>query len=159
MEVFILKKTIKEGVSQKTGKPYKIRSLFVKFEDAELYKHIVKHLESKGGEPDMIEKFVTPSEWEGETSFAFRLNCSSFTFDKVHKFGIMDADVVFDINESGFINARIRIVGGIEQVKKYIPPLNAGEEVIGWAIESQTQPQSGFDDDGFWQGGGDDLPY
>ena len=37
MKLFILKKTVKEGVSQRTGSAYKISSLFVKFDEEEIY--------------------------------------------------------------------------------------------------------------------------
>ena len=47
MKVTILKKSIKEGVSARTGSEYKIRNLFVKFDDEKVYNGIVNHLKKK----------------------------------------------------------------------------------------------------------------
>ena len=44
MKVTIIKKTIREGVSKKTGEDYKIKSLFVKFTESEIYDRIVAKL-------------------------------------------------------------------------------------------------------------------
>ncbi len=74
MKLKILKKTIKEGNSTRTGNEYKISSLFVSFEDAEMYQKIVSHLKSKGADDEQIEKFCRPNEYEGKVSYAFGLN-------------------------------------------------------------------------------------
>ena len=58
MKVTILKKMIKEGVSARTGNEYKIKSLFVKFEEENLYKKMIIHLKSKGADSDTIERFL-----------------------------------------------------------------------------------------------------
>ena len=138
MKVTILKKTINEGVSARTGNEYKIKSLFVKFNDAELYEKIVAKLQKDGASIEQIERWCKPSEYKGETNFAFGLGCSSFTFDRVEAFGQLDALINFKINEQGFINAKIAIKDRIEQVLEYIEPSNGGEIVEGWATKSPT---------------------
>ena len=129
MKLFILKKTVKEGVSQRTGSAYKISSLFVKFEEKEIYEKIVSHLQSKGATIDQIGKFCKPNEYDGQISYAFGLNCSNYTFDRVEQFGILDANVIFEISDAGFINAKIQVVDRKEMVNSYDPP---ADEVEGW---------------------------
>ena len=129
MKLTIIKKTIKEGVSERTGSVYKIRNLFVKFDEKEVYEKIVSHLKSKGATEDHIAKFCKPSEYNGNVNYAFGLGCSGFTFDKVEQFGILDANVLFDLNDSGFINAKIQVVDKKEKVNGYEAPES---EVTGW---------------------------
>lgn len=129
MKLFILKKTVKEGISQRTGNAYKISSLFVKFDEKEIYEKIVSHLQSKRATIDQIEKFCKPNEYNGVVSYAFGLNCSNYTFDRVEQFGILDANVIFDISEAGFINAKIQVKDRKEMVNSYEPPASAVE---GW---------------------------
>lgn len=129
MKLFIVKKSVKEGVSERTGNPYKISSLFVKFDEKEVYDKIVSHLQSKGATIDQVEKFCKPNEYNGEVSYAFGLNCSTYTFDKVEQFGTLDANVIFDRNDSGFINAKIQVKDRKEMVNSYDPPVDA---VDGW---------------------------
>ena len=136
MKVTILKKTINEGISARTGNEYKIKSLFVKFNDAELYEKIVAKLQKDGASIEQIERWCKPSEYKGETNFAFGLGCSSFTFDRVEAFGELDALINFKLNEQGFINAKIAIKDRIEQVLEYIEPSGAGEIVEGWATKA-----------------------
>lgn len=134
MKVTIIKKTVKEGISERTGSQYRIASLFVKFSDSDQYNKIVKYLkEAKGATIDQIEKFCKPKEYNGKTDYAFGLNCSSFTFDRVEQFGELDANIIFDINDSGFINAKIKVENRKEQVNGYTPPES---EVEGWAVEA-----------------------
>ena len=83
-----------------------------------------------GGSEDMIEKFCKPNEYNGQISYAFGLNCSHFTFDAVDKFGILDAKIVFAVNDNGYINAKIAIVDKKEQVLSYHAP---EDFVDGWA--------------------------
>lgn len=129
MKLFILKKSVKEGISERTGNAYKISSLFVKFNEKEIYDKIVEHLKGKGADTDQIEKFCKPNEYNGEVSYSFGLNCSNYTFDRVEQFGTLDANVVFDINDAGFINAKIQVKDRKEMVNSYEPPLDA---VDGW---------------------------
>ena len=136
MKVTIIKKTIKEGVSPRTGNEYKIRSLFVKFTDSEIYDKIVSKLQRDGASIEQIERFCKPNEYKGEVNYAFGLNCSKFTFERVQAFGELDALIDFNLNDSGFINAKIAIKDRIEQVLEYIEPVESAEEIVeGWAMK------------------------
>ena len=139
MKLFIIKKSVKEGVSERTGNAYKISSLFVKFDEKEVYDKIVSHLQSKGATIDQVEKFCKPNEYNGEVSYAFGLNCSNYTFDRVEQFGILDANVIFDISDAGFINAKIQVKDRKEMVNNYEPPADAVE---GWT--GGNEPTSKF---------------
>ena len=137
MKVTIIKKTIKEGVSARTGNEYKIRSLFVKFTDSKIYDKIVAKLKKDGADDEQIERFCKPSEYNGEVNYAFGLNCSKFTFERVQAFGELDALIDFKLNDSGFINAKIAVKDRIEQVLNYIEPAESEEEVVeGWATKA-----------------------
>lgn len=139
MKVTIIKKTIKEGVSPRTGNEYKIRSLFVKFTDSKIYDKIVAKLERNGASIEQIERFCKPNEYKGEVNYAFGLNCSKFTFERVQAFGELDALIDFKINDSGYINAKIAIKDRIEQVLEYVEPTESAEEVVeGWATKTKA---------------------
>ena len=67
-----------------------------------------------------------------------------FTFEKVEQFGILNANVVFNVSDSGYINAKIQVIDRREQVNGYEAPES---EVEGWANDSaqpqqQAQPQT-----------------
>lgn len=162
MKLFILKKSVKEGISERTGNAYKISSLFVKFDEKEIYGKIVEHLKGKGATIDQIERFCKPNEYNGEVSYTFGLNCSNYTFDRVEQFGTLDANVVFDINDAGFINAKIQVKDRKEMVNSYEPPADAVE---GWTcgnepavepanLSEQTSPSLPDADPAI-----DDLPF
>ena len=137
MKVTILKKTIKEGVSPRTGNDYKIRNLFVKFTDPKIYDKIVAKLERDGASIEQIERFCKPKDYNGEVNYAFGLNCSKFTFERVQAFGELDALIDFKLNDSGYINAKIAIKDRVEQVLEYIEPTESVEEVVeGWATKA-----------------------
>ena len=137
MKVTIIKKMIKEGTSPRTGNEYSIKSLFVKFEDEAVYSRIVKHLEAKGCNTETIERFCKPKDYNGQTNYAFGLNCSRFTFDRVEKFGELDAKIDFVVNDQGYINPKIAVVERKEQVLSYTPPSFTPEpEVEGWATDA-----------------------
>src|SRR5678809_566311 len=130
---------IKEGVSPRTGNEYKIRSLFVKFTESEIYDKIVSKLERDGASIEQIERFCKPSEYKGEVNYAFGLNCSKFTFERVQAFGELDALIDFKLNDSGYINAKIAIKDRIEQVLEYIEPTESAEEIVeGWATKTKA---------------------
>ena len=161
MKLFILKKTVKEGVSQRTGNAYKISSLYVKFNEKEIYDKIVDHLKGKGAGIDQIERFCKPAEYDGEISYTFGLNCSNYTFDRVEQFGTLDANVVFDINDAGFINAKIQVKDRKEMVNSYEPPADAVE---GWTGGNEpTAKSANPSDPGSWSlpeaEPTDDLPF
>lgn len=129
MKLKILKKTVKEGTSA-SGVEYCIKSLFVGFSEADVYNAIILHLKNRGAGSDAIEKFCKPNEYKGVISYAFWLNCSHFTWDTVERFGILDAKVIFAINDGGFVNAKIMVADRKEQVDSYEGP---EEQVTGWS--------------------------
>ena len=113
--------------------------LFVKFTDSELYDKIVAKLERDGASIEQIERFCKPNEYKGEVNYAFGLNCSKFTFERVQAFGELDALIDFKLNDSGFINAKIAVKDRIEQVLEYIEPTESAEEVVeGWATKTKA---------------------
>ena len=137
MKVQILKKIIKEGNTN--GRDWKIRSLFVKFDEKELYDRIINKLVADGADEDSAKKAVKENEYKDEISYVFYLNCSKFTFERVEKFGIIDAKIVFPINDKGYINPRIVVEGGKEQILSYEEPKefsSGGEEITGWATKA-----------------------
>lgn len=143
MKVTILKKTIKEGISPRTGNEYKIRNLFVKFTDPEIYDKIVAKLKRDGADDEQIERFCKPSEYKGEVNYAFWLNCSKFTFERVQAFGELDALIDFKLNDSGFINAKIAVKDKLEQVLNYIEPIGSEDEIVeGWFMKDAPKPIS-----------------
>lgn len=127
MKVKILKKTIKEGDN------YCIKSLFVSFTEEEIYNKIIAYLKSLGAAEDKISSFCKPNEYNGAVSYAFGLNCSNFTFDRVKRFGVLDATVIFQVNDKGFINAKIQVVEKKEQILSYEEP---EDDVVGWATQT-----------------------
>ena len=143
MKVTIIKKTIKEGVSPRTGNEYKIRSLFVKFTDSKIYDKIVAKLKKDGADDEQIERFCKPSEYKGEINYVFTLNCSKFTFERVQAFGELDALIDFKLNDSGFINAKIAVKDRLEQVLNYTEPIGSEDEVVeGWFMKDAPKPVS-----------------
>ena len=159
MEVEIVKQSIKEGVSASSGKPYCIKSLFVKTYDENVYNAIVENLKEQGAPEEKIAKFCSPNEYNGKTSYAFWLNCSNYTFDKVEKFGILEAAILFTY-ENDFVKAKIEVIDKKEQVKKYTPPQNY-ESVSGWENEGEVVNHAPAEPalDLPISDGSDDLPF
>jgi hypothetical protein len=167
MKVKIIKKTIKEGTTS-TGSDYCIKSLYVSFQEPEIYEKIVKHLKAQNIPDDAIEKFCKPNDYNGQISYAFGLNCSHFTFDRVERFGILDANIIFSQNEKGFVAAKIQVLDKKEQVNGYQSP---EEEVTGWAnseaektvsapiSENATQPATSMPVFSEPEEAGNDLPF
>jgi len=129
MKVKIIKKSIKEGDN------YCIKSLFVTFDSEQTYNGIVSHLRAQKATEDKITAFCKPSTYNDVTNYAFGLNCSNYTFDKVQKFGILDANILFTVNEKGYCNAKIQVIDRKEQINGYEEP---EQEVTGW---NTTEPQ------------------
>jgi hypothetical protein len=140
MKVKILKKSIKEGTTA-SGSDYKIKSLFVSFTEIEIYNKICAHLKATGCTQESIDKFVHPNEYKGEISYAFGVNPSSYTFDRVERFGILDANFVFNLNDKGFIGAKIQVIDKKEQINGYEAPESQEEEVDGWNVAAPEAKQ------------------
>jgi hypothetical protein len=140
MKVKILKKSIKEGTTS-GGMDYKIKSLFVSFTESEIYEKIKAHLKAQGCTQESIDKFVRPNEYKGEISYAFGVNPSSYTFDRVDRFGVLDDNFIFAPNDKGFINAKIQVIDKKEQINGYEAPDSQEEEVDGWNVASPEPKQ------------------
>ncbi|MFA6570397.1 MAG: hypothetical protein WCT77_04095 [Bacteroidota bacterium] len=153
MRLKIVKKSIKEGISN--GNPYCIKSLYVNFKEKEVYGKILNHLKEKGVGEDQILKFCKPNEYNGNTTYAFGLNCSDFTFNKVEQFGILDAKIIFAINDKGYINARIQIENKKEQVLAYEAPES---NVDGWANGDNNANSAVVSDNAIKVSGVNSLP-
>lgn len=131
MKVKILLKNIKEGVSA-DGAPYCIKSLYACVRNKEDANTLALQAIADGVPKDKIQEVIKSKEYEGETSYAFGLNCSHFTFDRVDRFGVLDAKIEFVVNKKGFINARIQVIDRKEQVFGYEQSSLQEEEVDGW---------------------------
>ena len=133
MKLFIIKKSIFERpyIDKKTGeqKIFEKRSLFVSFKETEIYEKIVASLIKKGADQSKIDSFIKAGTYNDQPSYSFGLGSSNFTFDAVDKFGTLDANVVFDVNEKGYIEAKIQVLGRKEMVNSYEPLSGAVE---GW---------------------------
>lgn len=127
MKVKILKKTIKQTEA------YIIKSLFVSFTESDVYDKIVGHLKAQGCSIEQIEKFCKPNEYNEKISYAFGLDCSHFTFDRVERFGVLDANIILSRNDKGYVNAKIQIIDKKEQINGYEAP---EEDVNGWSTEA-----------------------
>ena len=108
-------------------------SLFVRFDDTQMYENIRQYLEEMGADEVFINKFILLGEYNGVENYAFGLNCSRFTFDRVERFSEIDAKIDFKVSDKGYINAKIVIIDGKEQILSYTPPVNEEEKVDCWA--------------------------
>jgi len=129
MKIKIIQKNIKEGVTA-SGSAYCIKSLYCSVDNKEDANTLAKSAMDAGADKEMVAKLIKANDYNGSISYAFGLNCSNFTFDKVDRFGILDAKVVFAKNEKGFVNAKIQVIDKKEQVFGYESPV---EDVQGWA--------------------------
>ena len=127
MKVKILKKSIKEGEN------YCIKSLFCSVDNKEDANALAKLAVEAGATPEQVQQVIRAGEYEGKTTYAFGLNCSGFTFDRVERFGILDAEIVYQKSEKGFISAKIKVVDKKERIHGYEPP---EDDVTGWATEA-----------------------
>lgn len=144
MKLKILKKSIKEG--EKDGKKWCIKSLYVSVATPNEANELAKLILEVGGESDQIPNMIRKSEYEGETTYGLWLNCSNFTFDKVERFGILEAKIIYVKNKNGYINAKIEVIEGKEQIDGYEVSTYESQEddVTGWNVPApENLPPSG----------------
>jgi len=151
MKIKIIQKNIKEGVTT-SGSPYCIRSLYCSVDNREDANSLAEAAMEAGADKEMIAKLIKANEYNGSISYAFGLNCSNFTFEKVDRFGYLDAEIIFVKNDKGFINAKIKVVDKKEQVFGYEAP---EEDVQGWATTALVTQEKQFSDGQ----PSDDLPF
>ena len=141
MKVKILLKNIKEGVG-KNGQPYCIKSLYACVSTKDDANALAVQAIADGVPADKIQEVIKSKEYEGATSYAFGLNCSHFTFDRVDRFGVLDCKIEFVVNKDGFINPKIQVIDKtlengktikVENIFGYEAPEQQEEEVDGWA--------------------------
>ena len=137
MKVKILLKNINEGVG-KNGQPYCIKSLYACVSTKEDANALAVQAIADGVPSDKIKEVIKQKEYEGVTNYGFGLNCSHFTFDRVERFGVLDATVEFIVNKDGFVNPKIKVVDKIEQVFGYEAPEKQEDDVTGWATQTQV---------------------
>ena len=146
MKVKILLKNIKEGVGR-NGQPYCIKSLYACVATKEDANTLVAQAVADGVPYDKIREVIKSKEYEGATSYAFGLNCSHFTFDRVDRFGVLDCKIEFVVNKDGFINPKIQVIDKKEQIFGYEAPEQQEEEVDGWASPApEPKPQQPIGD-------------
>ena len=146
MKVKILLKNIKEGIG-KNGQPYCIKSLYACVSTKEDANALAIQAIADFVPAEKIQEVIKPKEYEGETSYAFGLNCSHFTFDRVDRFGVLDCKIEFVVNKDGFINPKIQVIDKKEQIFGYKAPEQQEEEVDGWASPApEIKPQQPYGD-------------
>lgn len=146
MKVKILLKNIKEGIG-KNGQPYCIKSLYACVSTKEDANALATQAIADGVPAEKIQEVIKPKEYEGAVSYAFGLNCSHFTFDRVDRFGMLDCKIEFVVNKDGFINPKIQVIDKKEQIFGYEAPEQQEEEVDGWASTApEIRPQQPLGD-------------
>jgi hypothetical protein len=131
MKVKIIKKSIKEGDN------YVIKSLYVCVDNKDDANKLAMLAVGVGATKEQIPTIIRKSDRD-ENEFAFGLNCSGFTFDRVDRFGILDAEIEYVKNAKGYISAKIKVIDKKEQVNSYLSP---EDEVTGWSTDAQwTNP-------------------
>jgi len=124
VKVKIIKKSIKEGDN------YCIKSLFCSVDNKEDANKLALAAISAGATKEQVATLIKAGEYNGNVTYAFGLNCSNLTFDRVDRFGILDANIVYIKNDKGYINAKIQIIDKKEQINGYEEP---EQDVTGWS--------------------------
>ena len=140
MELKILKKSDNSG--EKNGRAWRITSLFVCVDNKNDANLIAMKAIKEGATKEQVGKFIKTNDFNGKTSYPFSLNCSAFTLNKVEKFGVLEIDInnILVSVKDNFVNSRIRIISGKEQVDGYD---DQGSNADGWvttAPESKAEP-------------------
>jgi hypothetical protein len=140
MKVKIIKKSIKEGDN------YCIKSLFCSVDNKEDANKLAMAAIESGATKEQVGSLIKAGTYEEKVTYAFGLNCSNFTFDRVERFGILDADIIFiktEKNGNTYFNAKIQIIDKKEQIHGYEAPAPREDEADGWATPAPEikQPQ------------------
>ena len=129
MKVKIQFKNDNSGV--KNNKSWRILSLLCSVDTSEDANLIAMHGVKCGVPMESISKLIKPNEYNGVTTYQFKIIVSLFTFERVSRFGILDIDldnlvITFDGN---FANTKILVVDKKEQINGYEEP---EDDVTGW---------------------------
>ena len=135
MKVKIIKKSIKEGDN------YCIKSLFCSVDNKEDANKLAMAAIESGATKEQVGSLIKAGTYEEKVTYAFGLNCSNFTFDRVERFGILDADIIFiktEKNGNTYFNAKIQIIDKKEQIHAYEAPASREDEADGWATTAPS---------------------
>jgi hypothetical protein len=132
MKIKIIKKTIKEGISKKTGNEYSIKSLYCSVSTKEDANAIAVLASAQGATMEQIQSAIKMNDYQGEISYAFGLNCSNYTFENVQRFGVLDCEMEAVLKD-GFLNFKIKAVDRKEVVNGYTAPDIIEDDVQGWS--------------------------
>lgn len=117
------------------GKVLKLEfyDLFCSFNQKEIYEQMKEASRIQGATEERIDGFLKENEYNGYTSYQLNVGCSKYTFESVEAKGVLDAEIVLNVTDRGFINAKIRVHEGRERVISYNPP---NQVVTGWTGEA-----------------------
>lgn len=135
--------------------------LFCSFNQKEIYEQMKEALRLQGATEERIDGFLKENEYNGYISYQLNVGCSKYTFERVEAKGVLDAEIVLNVNDRGFINAKIRVHSGRERVLSYNPP---NVEVTGWTSEpapivTETPPLPTLENTPPKNDEVDDLPF
>jgi hypothetical protein len=143
MKVKIIIKEEKEvPYFDKNGKrqSFMKRNVFVSHENETVYHAMKAKLIELGAEKEKAEKFSKPHEKDGKITYGFNLETSPYTFDRIERFGTLDAKIVLSVNKGGYGEAKIEVIDRKEQIFGYEPPRASVDDelanVDGWATSS-----------------------
>lgn len=144
MKVTIKLKKDTSGV--KNDKPWRMLSLLCSVDTIDEANEIAMHGVESGLPQDQIEKLIKKNDYNGKISYQFNINPSSFTFEHVERYGILDIDAKnLVISWDGrFANAKIKVISGVEQISGY---KHSDDFVTGWASPApEIKPQQPLGD-------------
>ena len=113
-----------------------IPSIYASVEKAEEANKLAILAIDAGASKDLVTKMIKKSDWKGEIGYAFNVNCSSFTLQRVNQFDLLTCDIVFCSTAKGFIYAKINVIDKIEQIFKLEKQTQEQDEVTGWSISA-----------------------
>ena len=132
MKIKIIKKTIKEGVSKKTGNEYSIKSLYCSVATKEDANALSTIASAAGATMDQIMAAIKPNDYNGTITYKFGVNCSGYTFENVHQNGILDCELD-PIIKGDYLNFKIKVENYKEIVTDYQVPDVIEDDVQGWS--------------------------
>lgn len=135
MKVKILKKNENIKTDENGNVTMCIKSLFCSVDNSNDANALVSRALEDGSTKDQAMASIKPNTYDGEVTYTFGLNCSSFTFDRVDKFGILDIspeNIKFKPNGK-YTNARIAVINKREQINGYEEPVDTVE---GWITDA-----------------------
>lgn len=143
MKAIIRLKSEKSGVSEKGA--WKILSLLCSVDNKDDANLLAQHGVQSGVPIEEIEKLIKKNEYNGNITYQFNLQCHSFTFDRVEKYGTIDIspENIIVKYDGRYVNCRIKVVLGVEQINGYSAPKPIEEEAVtGWTVPAPEPVQN-----------------